>query len=50
MMAPNRVVLTTEPQRSVMLALLSSVAKKGPKGASNVSVASTPPKIPKISA
>jgi phospholipid/cholesterol/gamma-HCH transport system permease protein len=41
---------TTDPQRSVVLALLSSVAKNGPNGASNVSVASTPPKMPKISA
>ena len=50
MIAPNRVVLTTEPQRSVVDALVSSVAKNGPSGALNVSVASTPPKMPNISA
>ncbi len=36
MIAPNRVVLTTDPQRSVVEALLSRVAKKGPRGASKV--------------
>ena len=50
MIAPNSVVLSTEPQRSVVVALLSSVAKKGPSGASKVIVARIPPKIPKISA
>ena len=50
MIAPNSVVLTTDPHRSVVDALLSRVAKKGPNGASKVSVASTPPKMPKISA
>ena len=50
MIAPNRVVFTTDPQRSVVEALVSSVAKNGPSGAWKVSVASTPPKMPKISA
>jgi glucose-6-phosphate isomerase len=46
----ERVVFTTDPHRSVVLALFSSVEKKGPSGALKVSVASTPPKMPKISA
>ena len=32
MIAPNRVHLTTEPQRSVTEALLKRVAKKPPSG------------------
>ena len=47
---PNNVVFTTLPHRSVVDAFDNNVAKNGPRGASNVSVASTPPKIPKISA
>ena len=50
MIAPNNVVLTTLPHRSVVDAFDNRVAKNGPNGASKVSVASTPPKIPKISA
>src|SRR4051794_20210844 len=50
MIAPNNVVLTSEPQRSVTVAWLNNVAKNGPSFAWNVSVASAPPKIPKISA
>jgi hypothetical protein len=50
MIAPNRVVLTTEPHKSVVDALFSRVAKKGPKGASKVSVARMPPKMPNSSA
>ena len=46
MIAPNRVVLTTDPQRSVVDALLSSVAKNGPSGASKESVAMIPPGQP----
>ena len=36
MIAPNRVVFTTEPHRSVVDAFVSSVAKKGPGGAEGV--------------
>ena len=36
MIAPNSVVFTTEPHRSVVDALFSRVAKNGPSGASNV--------------
>ena len=50
MIAPNRVVLITEPHRSVVSALLPSVAKNGPSGAWLTSVARTPPKIPNSSA
>ena len=50
MIAPKIVVFTTEPQRSVVDAFVSSVEKNGPSGALKVSVASTPPKMPKISA
>ena len=50
MIAPNKVVFTTLPQRSVVDALFNNVAKNGPNGASNVKVARTPPKIPKINA
>ena len=49
-MAPNSVVFTTDPHRSVVDAFVSSVAKNGPSGALKVSVASTPPKIPNSSA
>src|SRR5918996_1627369 len=38
MIAPNNVVFTTEPQRSVVDAFVSRVAKKGPKGASKATV------------
>src|SRR3954447_5255093 len=50
MIAPNRVVFTTDPQRSTTDAFVSSVAKNGPSGAPNVSVANTPPKMPNSSA
>ena len=50
MIAPNKVVLTTLPHRSVVEALLRRVAKKGPSGALNVSVARMPPKMPNSSA
>ena len=48
MIAPNNVVLTTDHHRSVVLALLSRVAKNGPRGASNDSVARIPPVSPKM--
>jgi hypothetical protein len=50
MIAPNSVVFTTDPQRSVVEALFNKVAKNGPNGASKVKVANTPPKMPKINA
>ena len=48
MIAPNNVVFTTEPHRSVVDALFSSVAKKGPSGASKDRVARIPPVSPKM--
>ena len=50
MIAPNSVVLTIEPHRSVVSALLKKVAKNGPSGAWLTSVAAIPPITPKISA
>ena len=48
MIAPNNVVFTTDPHRSVVDALFSSVAKNGPSGASKDSVARIPPVSPKM--
>src|SRR3954451_18903920 len=50
MIAPNSVVLTTDPHRSTVDALLNSVEKNGPSGAPNDSVASTPATSPNITA
>ena len=50
MIAPNRVVISTEPQRSTTDALVKNVAQNGPSGAPLTSVARTPPKMPKSSA
>ena len=50
MMAPNKVVFNTEPQRLMVSALLNNVMKKGPIGAWLTSVARMPPKIPNKSA
>src|SRR3954452_12822906 len=50
MIAPNKVVLTTDPHRSTVDALLNSVEKNGPSGAPNDSVARTPATSPNITA
>ena len=50
MIAPNSVVLTTDPHRSVVSALLKNVEKNGPSEAWLTSVARIPPKMPKITA
>ena len=50
MIAPNIVVFSTEPHRSVVDALLKNVAQNGPSGAWLTSVARIPPKIPNSSA
>ena len=50
MIAPKIVVFTTEPQRSVVDALLKNVAENGPSGALLTSVAKIPPKMPNSSA
>src|SRR4051794_6467941 len=46
MIAPNRVHFRTDPQRSVVDALVKKVAQNGPRGAPLTSVAMIPPKIP----
>src|SRR3954454_5082147 len=50
MIAPNSVVLTTDPHRSTVDALLNSVEKNGPSGAPNDSVARTPATSPNMTA
>src|SRR5436190_592154 len=50
MIAPNKVHLRTDPQRSVTEALVKKVAQNGPSGAPLTSVAMTPPKMPNRSA
>ena len=50
MIAPKIVVLTTEPHRSVVEALLKKVAQNGPSGAWLTIVAMMPPKMPNSSA
>ena len=46
MIAPNKVVFKTDPQRSVVEALVKNVAQNGPSGAPLTNVATIPPKIP----
>ena len=50
MMAPNSVVFSVDPQRSVSDAFVKNVAQKPPSGAPLTSVASTPEKTPNSSA
>ena len=46
MIAPNKVVLSTDPHRSVVEAFVKNVAQNGPNGALLTNVAKIPPKIP----
>ena len=50
MIAPNMVVFSTDPQRSVTEALLKRVAKKPPKRLRVEELRPIPPAMPKISA
>src|SRR5205814_1369523 len=50
MIAPNNVVLSTDPHRSVVEALVKNVAQNGPNGAPLTNVARIPPKIPNFNA
>jgi hypothetical protein len=50
MIAPNNVVFSTDPHKSVVDALVKNVAQNGPNGALLTHVAKIPPKIPNNSA
>src|SRR5437660_7841954 len=46
MIAPNNVVFSTDPHKSVVDAFVKNVAQNGPNGAPLTKVATIPPKIP----